>query len=329
MEDINGKILYQGYGLKLLNTTRSRGGFVCKTDKGYKELKKKNTQENLLLFESEAKDHLSLHGFQNLNKFNKTIEEKPFYFFEGNHYTVEDYIPTQSADLTSKQTILEATSTLARMHQASKGFHSEIQITNIGHLPILYEKRIQELNRIKKWIANQSCLSKIDLIVLKNYAYFKEKAEQSLDLLHSSKYNELMEQAIKDNSFCHNAYKGDNIRVLESGALFVSGFQKCAYDYCMIDLAEFIRRYMKNEDCQPEIIASILEAYDQVHSVTPADKELIFAMLSYPYKFLKLCNEYYNKRRVYVSDAIVQKMENCVAQSERNNQIIQTLQQKI
>lgn len=325
MEDVNGKILYQGYGLKLFHTTRSRTGFICKTDKGYKELKKKNTEENLLIFENEAKEHLTKNGFHNLSHFNKTLENRPFYSFEGNHYVVEDYIPTQSADLSSHQTILDAASTLAQMHLASRGFSSEIKNSNIGRLPTLYEKRNLELVRIKKWIGSQSRLSQVDLIVLKNYNYFKEKAEQSLSMLLSSKYNELMEQAKQEKSLCHNAYKGDNIRMLDSGSLFVSGFQKCAYDYCMIDLAEFLRRSMKNEECQTSTLADILEAYHNIRPISTDDRELIFAMLTYPYKFLKLCNEYYNKRRVYISNAIIQKLEHCVILSERNDKMIDQL----
>lgn len=326
MEDVNGKILYQGYGLKLLNTTRNRTGFVCKTDRGYKEVKKNNVDENAIIFESQAKEHLARHGFCNLTNFNKTIDNKPFYLFEGNRYVVEDYITTQSIDLSSRDNILEAVRTLAEMHKASCGFHSEIKNTNIGRLPAIYEKRNNELVRIKKWIGSQSNLSKVDLIVLKNYDYFKRKAAQSFEMLQNSHYNRLMEQAVEVQSFCHNAYKGDNIRLMETGNLFVAGFQKCAYDTCIVDLAEFIRRYMKNEDCSINVISDMIEEYNKMKTVTNEDRELLFAMLAYPYKFLKICNEYYNRRRVYVSDGVVQKLENCVAQSERNDKILNQLQ---
>ena len=40
MENINSVILAKGYGLKLISSTRTRTGLVCRTDKGIKELKK-------------------------------------------------------------------------------------------------------------------------------------------------------------------------------------------------------------------------------------------------------------------------------------------------
>ena len=40
MEDINAKILQQGFGIKLISAYRTRTGLVCKTDRGMLELKK-------------------------------------------------------------------------------------------------------------------------------------------------------------------------------------------------------------------------------------------------------------------------------------------------
>ena len=34
MEDINAKILQQGFGIKLISAYRTRTGLVCKTDRG-------------------------------------------------------------------------------------------------------------------------------------------------------------------------------------------------------------------------------------------------------------------------------------------------------
>ncbi len=324
MEDMNSKVL-SGYGLKLISSTRNRTGFVCKTDKGYKEVKKNNSGEKALIFQSEAKQHLKNRGFQNVTTFSVALDGNPFYSCDGNLYVVEDYIDSREIELNQNDMLLNATRTLARMHIASQGFDSEIKKTNIGKLPILYEKRKNELTKIKKWISSQSHLSEMDLIVLKNYGYYKKKVNEAIEILCNSRYQSLMEEAERERCFCHNAFKGENLRLTQQGTLQVSGFHKCAYDYCILDLAEFIRRYLKENDADVETVDSILKEYDKIRTVTPDDLELIYAILTYPYKFLKLCNEYYNKRRVYVSDAIVQKMNQCITQSAKCDEIIEGL----
>lgn len=40
MDDINAKILQQGFGVKLISSYRTRTGLVCRTDRGLLELKK-------------------------------------------------------------------------------------------------------------------------------------------------------------------------------------------------------------------------------------------------------------------------------------------------
>lgn len=329
MEDINAKVLNQGYGLKLINTSRSRSGIICKTDSGVKELRKTNTDEKIICFESAAKEHLKNNGFLNVDCFIKTLDGKPFYIFDGNTYVLTDFVSSQGADLNEKEFILKAAEALAKIHTASKGFVSDVENSNVGKLPTLYNKRKNELVKIKKWINNQSTLSSVDLIVLKNFNYYKENAEKASDYIQNSGYSEIADFARINKTFCHNSYKNDNVRITDTNDIFVTGFSKCAYDCGVVDLAEFIRRYIKSETSDIKTICEIIESYNKIKPVTKNEIDVIYSMLCFPNKFLKLCNQYYNKRRVYVSDAIIQKMEKCVLQRERNDDFLKKLEKEI
>ena len=59
-------------------------------------------------------------------------------------------------------------------------------------------------------------------------------------------------------------------------------------------------RYMKSEAADERGIAKIIESYSSLRTLSDNDLGIIKGMLVYPYKFLKLCNEHYNKRRVDV-----------------------------
>lgn len=326
MEDLNAQILWQGYGLKLISFARTRTGLLCKTNAGMKELKKTRISETELEFVSRAKEHLYNKGFKNIDIYNQTIYGKPYYIYDENAYILEDYIESQRLDTESEENILKASETLASLHSASKGFSCNIIRSNIGKLPIIYDKRKTELMKVKKWINNQSNYSRFDILVLKNYDFYKDKAEKAKHILKGSKYNSIVQKAQNEKTFCHNAYKSENIRVLnENNELYIKEFDNCAYDCCIVDLADFIRRYMKGPQCSAETIFKIIEAYNSVKSISNEELEVLYGLLNFPSKFFKIINNYYNKRKVCVSDFMVQRLERCVAQKDKNEKILNEL----
>lgn len=325
MEDVNAKVLYAGYGFKLLHTQRSRTGFICRTDKGYVELKKNNIGEGLLQFEAAAREYIYGNGFTRIGRYHTALDGRPFYYYDGNKFVAEKYIPSSAVDFLEGSAWPGAAKALAEFHLASKGFSCQVSVSNIGRLPQLYEKRSNELGKIKKWVASRSKLSKVDMIVKKYYDYYKDMAAKSLFLLEQAGYGQLMEQARAEQGLCHNAFKGENVRKNEYGEFYITGLYKCAYDYGIIDLAELVRRYLKGTEWNMSIIHEMIDSYNCLKPVSEQDIKLLCAILTYPYKFFKLCNEHYNKRRVYVSDAIIQNMERCINQKDRTEEVLKEL----
>ena len=97
----------------------------------------------------------------------------------------------------------------------------------------------------------------------------------------------------------------------------MAGLDGCTCDLSITDVAHLIRRYIKSDTASEEGIAAILESYGSVRPVSRKELGIIKGMLVYPYKFLKLCNEHYNKRRVCISEASVERFENCIKQREK------------
>lgn len=321
MDDINEKVLREGFGIKLFSGFKTRTGFVCRTDKGMKELKKA-AEEKGILFENDVKEHLIQKGFISLNRFLPALDQKPCFFYNGVYYTLENYIETQAIDDTMEENWVKGAKLLGNFHRAAKGLTSEYGRTNAGRLPILYEKRKRELQRIRKRISRQSCYNEVDLLVLYNYKRYNERIQASENLLIDSQYADYADMAIKEQTFCHNAFKPENIRLTEKGTFVLTGFGKCAYDCCMTDLAEYLRRYLKTENCCCDTIEKIIKEYNSVHDLSIGEIDIIYGMLLYPYKFLKLCNEYYNKRRVCVSEAMVQRLHKCIVANNRAEKIL-------
>ena len=95
MEDINEKILWEGYGLRFRGGTRTRTGLICRTDQGLRELKKPRGSLESIRLAFDVKERLLENGFRRVTRFHLTTEGEPFYRHEGVLYTLEDVMPAE------------------------------------------------------------------------------------------------------------------------------------------------------------------------------------------------------------------------------------------
>ena len=107
--------------------------------------------------------------------------------------------------------------------------------------------------------------------------------------------------------------------------IFIDSMSKCAYDIHVWDLAYFIRRMMKNADFNEQYAIKIIYAYKNGASLGKDECGVLEAMLLFPWKFMSLCNEYYNKKRNYCLTPAADRFIRCVEASEREEKILSAL----
>lgn len=325
MEDINAKILQQGFGIKLISAYRTRTGLVCKTDRGMLELKKTYADDESLEREYILKEYLKARGLNGVDTSYRTTEDMPCYRMDENAYVLIKYIPARRLDMEDNSDISEAASALAFFHNAAEGFVDNTMRRTYGSLEQLFEKRLSEFSRIRRKIKNNGNYSAVDLLIMKYYDYYTERINMAEELLKKSDYLGVSAAAEKAYCVCHNSFKNDNVRITESGNIIISGLDGCTYDLSILDLAHLIRKYIKSGNADEYGISLILENYSRYRSITSAESDVVKGMLVYPYKFLKLCNEHYNKRQVCISEASVERFENCIAGKDREMRLVRSI----
>ncbi|MCQ4725442.1 CotS family spore coat protein [Anaerotignum faecicola] len=325
MDDIYEKALYNGYGLRLYNASRTRRGLVCKTDKGYMSLRKVQNDGKTIIFENSIKKRLYDNGFTGTDLYYNSVDGKPYYVIGDNTFVLSDFVETSDIDEEDPDTIKKVSAAMAVMHKLSKGVEADGNVS-LGKLPKTWQKRKAELKRIKKRINSVSNYSPVDIIIIKNYEYFIERTERAQEFLNSTAYSLIAKEAAQARSVCHNNFKGDNVRFKAGGeSLYITGFEKSSYDCRAADIAAYIRRCMKSEKCSAETVESIITAYNGESTLSGDEIKVIGAMVLFPQKFYKICSESFNKRRVCESDAVVEKLSRCIALSEKEERILEAL----
>ena len=79
------------------------------------------------------------------------------------------------------------------------------------------------------------------------------------------------------------------------------------------------------EDTDQNTVKDVLAAYGSKTPLTDDKKALTKAMVVFPWKFMSLCNEYYNKRKGFTFDASVQRIEKCIRDIEKEELIINSV----
>lgn len=325
MEDIYERI-FSAYGLKLYSTQRTRRGLICKTDRGVKELRRTSSDGKTIVFENQVKKHLRGKGFSESDVYLETLEKEPYYTGIENNYVVSDFVATVDVDLNNLEMAQKAVGTMAKVHKLSQGFEGTGK-TNLGKLPLTAKKRKSELVRTKKWINNQSGYSPLDVVVVKNHDYFMERTKRSENLLNSQSYKDTVDLAVNRKNICHNNFKGDSVRSIDGNEkMYITGFEKCAFDCGVSDLADFLRRQIKEDKCDAKKIDILINTYNEVLPLNDFELKAMGAMILFPAKFFKICNSFYNKRRVIVSATLIDKLERSIAISEKEERILKEIQ---
>lgn len=325
MDDINAKILQQGFGIKLLSSFRTRTGLVCRTDRGIFELKKTFSDDESLDRECALKEYLMLRGLYGFDMIFRTVDDTPSYRTDDAAYILIKYMPSRRLDMENNDDVAEASAALALFHNAAEGFVDNGMRRTYGSLETTFEKREGEFSRIRKKIKSNGTYSTVDLLVIKYFDYYTDRIRYAEDMLKKSNYRTISDNASKVYSVCHNSFKNDNVRKAEDGEIIIGGLDGCTYDLSIIDVAHLIRKYIKSENADEFGVSLILENYSKYRGITSEETDVIKGMLSYPYKFLKLCNEHYNKRRVCISEASIERFENCVERRDREMQLAMSI----
>ena len=70
-------------------------------------------------------------------------------------------------------------------------------------------------------------------------------------------------------------------------------------------------------------VRRILEQYGKHSPLSAGDLTILQGMLLYPEKFLRLVNEYYNKRRACVSPAMAERLAAAAKAAEKDHILMQ------
>lgn len=326
MDDLYSKILWEGYGIKNNKTTRVRTGFVCKTDNGDVELKKARTRKKNLLFAHDVKEHLHNKGFININRFYTTKDNVPFFEKDETVYVVEKLLPKGILEEETLDDFKLGIKTLGEIHNLGKDIKTKFATWEEAKLQQTFQKRTNELGKVHGRIKKDAKYNNMDRLVMNAYDKCMNQCVQANDFLEKANYSQLFQKAKEGNVFCHGSFKGDAVRKSENNEIFISGFEYAKSDLHIIDLCNYLKRFLRKVGGTKQDVLTLILEYDKKNKLSYEESQLLKALAIYPEKFLGVINEHYNKRRCCVSSAMEERLTKIIKDENESISLLDYLE---
>ena len=302
---------FENYNLTVLDTSKTRGAFRVETDLGTKLLLPYGGSENRAVFEQKLLERLTSSGFfvdnYVANKEGLFVTKDEF----GDPFLMKDWYGGEECNVRKPEQARAAVEHLAGIHNCLSGFTiSEAELPGVTQTGMysLFEKRNRELRRVRTFIREKHRKGYFETVYINSFPEFYEKAERVTAQAKSEEIKALFAKACSEGRICHGAYTHHNLLANGPKTYATVNFDKACIGVQITDFYLFFRKLMEKTDWNRETAEELMEAYESVRRVEPAEWRYFCLLLSYPEKFWKITNSYYNGKKAWIPEKTTEKL---------------------
>lgn len=307
------------FNLQLGSISPTRGVYIIKTDQGMKCLKRLNYGIQKLLFIYGAKQHLINNGFQNVDRYLLTPEGNPYVEYGDDLYIITEWIEGRECDFRNHNEAVLSSMTLAKLYEASKGYEiiegAKLK-SDLGRWHHLMTKRRDGLRKMKSIAENKMDKTEFDRIYIENADLFIEFANDAIDTLRRSEYDDVVRDTLYEKSFCHHDFTYHNIVFTESNDIFIIDFDYCKYEIRTYDITSFLIKVLKRNSWDFNLAKQLIEAYDSVSPIKENEYMIMMAFLKFPQRFWRLANRFYYNEANWSQNTFLRKIKEIAGEKD-------------
>lgn len=324
MNDRAVNVLEQ-YDIEVLRTWKGRGAILFETKQGTKILKEYSGPVEKLKQQEELLRHIRENSGCVVEQLLPNKEGELYCRDQDQvKYIVKDYFAGRECNIRDTDDCKAAVNQLAKLHIAMR----VPQLTEkYGITPAIvwneFEKHTKELRKVRKYMKQKSQKNDFEIYLLHHFDSFYE---QALKLTQEPQANQAVEAAglLETGSICHGDYQHHNLLFADPGIITVN-FEKTICDNQMRDLYLFLRKLMEKNNWSVSLAQTLLEVYDRVKTISREDRKQLYYRFSYPEKFWKIVNFYYNTGKAWIPERNMDKLEKLLKQEEDKRKFIEAV----
>ncbi len=315
--------VFEQYDIKVLQVIKGRGSYICTTKEGVYSLQPFSSTLSKIECEYELLNQLKEAGFFLVDQYIRSQEQELVVQDKyHNDFVLKEHYEGKELDIRNLSQIKEGARNLANLHKKMRDVTLSLGENKEKTNPEqIFYSRNQELKRIRNYIRKVCKKGTFELTFMKHYEEFMKQGEnvyEELKVKHMSSQSHM--------GFCHGNYNQHNVIFTKKGIATIH-FEQFYYGNQMLDLYQFMRKVLEKNGYEMGVAKEILNQYQMELPLSREDYEYIYCMLSYPEKFWKLANHYYNNKKTWIPPKTIEKLNDVIAQNQKKNEFLQEFQE--
>ena len=320
--------VFEQYDLGREDVFKLRGNYGCITSNKKYLLQEYDDSEEKLKTISALQKFLYQHGILT----EELISNKEGRFIsvgeDGFGYYLKRFYDLEECNIKNEQHIKSATRVLAKFHQMNpavedvfretKGFHQGKNMLKA------FEKHNKEIVNIRNYIQKRKNKNIFEQYLQGMIVEYYEQAVDAFLQLKTSEYSECYSTACEKKQLCIGNFNQHSIGFYQENPVLLN-LTKVNYAPKIHDLYDYLRKVLEKNDWEIRIGHNVLKEYQETNTLEKRDMILLKNLLSYPEKFWKIINYYYNSNKAWYSDKNEEKLRAFQNQEKLRWKFIATL----
>ena len=120
---------------------------------------------------------------------------------------------------------------------------------------------------------------------------------------------------------CHGTYHQHNILMLKEGVATLNMGQ-FHYNQQILDLYNLMRKALEKNQYQKRVFEAALAGYEKEKPLKEEDVHTLKILFSFPEKFWKISNQYYNSKKCWMPPKNLEKLKKAIEQNEYRRKFV-------
>ena len=177
----------------------------------------------------------------------------------------------------------------------------------------------REMKRVYSYMRNKKQKNEFEIFAMDCFSQFYENGIEAEEMLAK------LEMA--SGKVCHGDYNYHNVLFTSKG-IATTCFDKACRGEPLMDLYYFLRKEMEKNNWEASIGEAVLKGYEKQINLSERGNRFLYVMLRYPEKYWKLLNQYYNRKKSWLSARNMEKLIGVKEQTVRKEKFLQTLKER-
>lgn len=312
------------YDFQVYDILKARSAYKLITSKGNFCLKKMKHGERRIVNGSLLTYHLNEKGFTNTASYIKTkngmtyVKLKKFLFY------LTTWIDGNECTMDSIEEVLKCTELLARFHLAARNIEKLDFSVHYYNSIILFSNFINDFAKYNVIINEMKLRNEFDQIYQQNLGYYTSRGYKALNLLEKTGYDNLLGEAKKNKTICHDSFYYQNI-MKDDKKYYIIDLDSIMIDVQVVDLAKFLRRLMYKKEFEWDFnyAKEVIETYSSIKKLSLDEVNLILAYIAFPHKFWKIGRKRYLKKKNFSEGKFNHKLRRIIKFKDKEEKFIE------